>query len=107
MKQFRTRYRVMFNGEQYKIQFQSFRLTLFGRHWKRKWVDLEYTSFLSFADAFFTEHCWEIRLFDSLDDAKLRCEIINNNMKLERSIQKRMRRTELALKKNIWKKVWP
>jgi septation ring formation regulator EzrA len=104
---FRTRYRVLFNGEQYKVQYQVFRLTLFGRHWKRKWVDLESTSFLSFTEAFFTVELYGTRLFNSLDDAKLRCEIINNNMKLERSIQKRMRRTELALKKNIWEKVWP
>ena len=93
MKQFRTRYRVMFNGEQYKVQYQVFRLTLFGRHWKRKWVDLEYqdTSCLY-------GRAGQVQLFKTLTLAKEKCKEEADSDKAYRLRKK---------KKAIWEKVWP
>ena len=90
MKQFRTRYRVMYNGEQYKVQYQVFRVTIFGRHWKRKWVDLE-----------------QVQLFNTLFRAKEECEEHANSDKKYRLNQKQLRKERKAMKRGKWEKVWP
>jgi len=103
MKAFRTRYRVLFNGEQYKVQYQAFRLTLFGRHWKRKWVDLEYHDALSCLYG----RAGQVQLFKTLEDAKIKCEDEAFSDKKYRLNQKLLRKERKAMKRGIWKKVWP
>lgn len=99
----RTRYRILFNGEQYKIQYQTFRLTLFGRHWKRKWVDLKYHDAFSWLRGI----AGQIQLFRSLRGAEGECDKLKDFNKNQRKTDKILRKEELAMKKNIWKKVWP
>lgn len=99
----RTRYRILFNGEQYKIQHQTFRLTLFGRHWKRKWADLEYHDALSCLQS----RAGQIQVFRSLGRAKEECDELKDKNKRRREENKILRRENLAMEKNIWKKVWP
>ena len=103
MKQFRTRYRVMYNGEQYKVQYQVFRVTIFGRHWKRKWVDLIYT------DAFscLMGNSGQVQLFNTLAGAKGVAWMEVDSAKKQRQEQKQLRRERKALKRGIWEKVWP
>lgn len=78
----RTRYRILFNGEQYKIQYQTFKITLFG-HWKRKWVDLGV-------------------LYNSLtqaEKARKECIIADWNAKYN---EKMKYKKKMAIKKNVW-----
>ncbi len=86
----------MFNGEEYLIQEQTFRLTLFGKHWKRKWVD--------HVELFMGE---EIKLYSTLKAAIYRVEEQKLYYIAWRKKDKTERRQALAMKKNIWKKVWP
>ena len=97
----KTRYRILFNGEQYKIQHQTFRLTLFGRHWKRKWVDLEYHDALSCLRGI----AGQIQLFRSLRGARGECDKLKVNDKNQRKTGKLLCKEKLAMKKNMWKKV--
>ena len=100
---FKTRYRVMYNGEQYKVQHQVFLVTIFGRHWKRKWVDMVHT------DAFscLTGNAGQVQLFNTLVAAKWQCREEVDSDKKQRQVQKRLRKERKAMKRGIWEKVWP
>jgi len=101
-QEMRTRYRIMFNGEQYVIQEQAFRVTLFGKHWRRKWR--YHTRNVEGMDG---AESAEIRRYNDLETAVRDAEECKNCDKVNRYFSKKQRKQELALKKNIWKKVWP
>ena len=103
MKQFRTRYRVMFNGEQYKVQYQVFRLTIFGRHWKRKWVDMVHTD----ESPCLVGNAVQVQLFNTLVAAKCLCREKADSDKKYRFNQKQLRKERKAMKRGKWEKVWP
>ncbi len=94
----KTRYRILSNGLQYKVQHQHFSRTIFG-HWKRKWVDT-YDEFIMF-------HCVQC-VYVTLYGAK--CCIDNFKYKdiLQREEMKRKAKIKkLNKNKNSWVKVWP
>ena len=94
----KTRYRILFDGNEYKVQIQrlnAFWWNKFGKI-KRFWVD--------------AERCQEsfrvVRLFDTIDDAK---KYINVCKESEVFYAKRRKNifNMKKLEKTGWKKVWP
>ena len=91
----RTRYRIMFNGVLYNIQYQKFDRTIFG-HWRRKWVD--YVEYI-LGDPY--PH------YRNLDNAIDKVKTLKSE-ELDKKIRRKIYRKEaLSLKNNPWKKIWP
>ena len=89
----RTRYRIMFNGLQYKIQYQIFTRTFFGKHWKREWITLCHSNGMEYY----------VPLFDT-KEAAIAQVVREKNQDIENKIR---RKKDAALIKNSWIKVWP
>jgi len=88
----KTRYRILSNGDQYRVQHQKFTRTIFG-HWKRKWVDM-----YEYHDGF-RGRC----IYENLYGAR-RCI---ERLKEEDRLQHKARKRAARIKKNGWVKVWP
>ncbi len=90
----KTRYRIIFDGVRYKIQFQHFRFTLFC-HWKRIWVDITKSYYYHVEES--------VPYFKTLEEARSNV----NRLKRCDIKDRRDRKERVIIAKKQWNKVWP
>lgn len=98
----KTRYRVLLNqitGE-YKIQYQVFRLTIFGKHWKREWKDHFWASV--YIAIFPTKE----QAISKINDFK-NCDIRERNQRHRMNLFKKgIKKDKKGIKKDNFLKLW-
>ena len=94
----RTRYRILFDGNDYKVQYQRLN-TFWWKHFgriKRFWVD---------AQGYQAEYIIT-RMFSNIDDAKKYIKVCKESEDVYAKRRKNVFKMK-KLEKTGWKKVWP
>ena len=91
-----TRYKVEFNGMQYRIMYQTIQRNIFGHLKSSKWKVYEY----SFA-------MQEVKYYNKLESAIRTIKEIRVFNKALSKARRCTRKIKEAEKCNLWKKVWP
>ena len=96
----KTRYRVLQNQItlEYKIQYQVFRLTILGKHWKRKWIDYCFSG--DTVELFITKEKAISKIYDFKN-----CDVRARNQRHRR--KKFLKTTKKDKYLQLWRKVYP